>query len=261
MINRTNKFIYVKRHYFFPFKPIMDWEYKRFGYKKCDRDKGKQGIFNTTYYVRHKERPMGMCDMLYYINLPFSFFRAIICPILLAAFILSMLIEGTIGGNLFLDKQMIILALIFPAMLISALLGNFGYNLYHQNDTNGKLDRIMKSQGWPAWTSYRDNDPRFTPPGSQSSAQKTSPAPSKPRSTNVNPTGKNTAQTNPVTDDEVISLITANGEEVRFTKIAVIVHKGIFYVILQPIELIEGMSDDEALVFKVSKAADGSDSF
>ena len=266
MINRRNEFVYLKRHYLLPFKPLMDWEYKKFGYKKCDKDKGKSKMFNTVYYVRHIERPKGMCDMIYYLNLPFSFFRAIVWPILLAVWLLSMLIEGTIGGNLFLDKQMVILALIFPVMLITALLSNVGNNLYKKNDTNGKLDRIMKSHGWPAWTSLRDNDPRFTPPGSQNSASKPKSAP-KPAPKQTQPTQNKPVSTPPVnntptnTEDDTITLITANGEAVRFTKIAVIVHYGKYYVILQPLELIEGMDDDEALVFRVSQAADGSESF
>ncbi len=271
MINRTNEFVYVKRHYFFPFKPLMDWEYKKFGYKKCDKDKGKDGIFNTAYYVRHKERPMGLYDMLYYINLPFSFFRAILCPFLLAVLLLSMLIEGTIGSfvqmDLLLAEQALILILVFPAMLVSTVLGNFGYNLYRKNDTNGKLDRIMKSRGWPAWTSYHDNDPRFTPPCSKSSSPKEYSAPQKSRNTSQNSIDKNIVKANTTNNttntntDDVITLMTANGEEVCFTKIAVIVNDGILYAILQPVELLEGMDDDEALVFRVSKTVNGSESF
>lgn len=271
MINRTNEFVYVKRHYFFPFKPLMDWEYKKFGYKKCDSDKGKNGIFNTAYYVRHKERPMGACDALYYINLPFSVFRAILCPFLLAVWLLSMLIEGTLGGDLLLAEQMLVLFLVFPAAIISTILGNFGYNLYRNNDTDGKLDRIMNSRGWPAWTSYRDNDSRFAPPCSKTSSQKANSAPQKSGNTGRNAINKNVVNANPAhnttdvdpddDDNDVISLITANGEEVRFVTIAVIAHKGLLYAILQPEELIEGMEDDEALVFRVSKTADGSDSF
>lgn len=270
MIDRTNEFVYVKRHYFFPFKPLMDWEYKKFGYKKCDSDRGKHGFFNTAYYVRHKECPTGMYDTLYYINLPFSYFRSIICPILLVVFLFSMLVEGIFGGDWILAHQMLNLLLIFPAMLITVILGTFGYKLYRKNDTNGKLDRIMKSHGWPAWTSYRDNDPRFTPPRSESSSQKDNSAPQNPHitnqssgnknATNENPVKQSSDNTNTVTDD-VISLIAATGEEIRFNKIALIAHNGAFYAILQPIELLEGMADDEALVFKVSKTADGADSF
>ena len=61
--------------------------------------------------------------------------------------------------------------------------------------------------------------------------------------------------------DDYITLTMQNGEEVDFVEIAGIAHKGNFYAILQPVELLEGMDDDEALVFKVTRNADGSDSF
>ena len=62
-------------------------------------------------------------------------------------------------------------------------------------------------------------------------------------------------------DDDIITLLSATGEEIDFVEIAGIAHKGNFYAILQPAELLEGMEDDEALVFKVSKNDDGNDKF
>ena len=62
-------------------------------------------------------------------------------------------------------------------------------------------------------------------------------------------------------DDDIITLLSATGEEIDFVEIAGIAHKGNFYAILQPVELLEGMEDDEALVFKVSKNEDGNDKF
>ena len=62
-------------------------------------------------------------------------------------------------------------------------------------------------------------------------------------------------------NDDIITLVNADGEEVDFVEIAGIAYKGNFYAILQPVELLEGMDDDEALVFKVSKNKDGSDKF
>ena len=59
--------------------------------------------------------------------------------------------------------------------------------------------------------------------------------------------------------DDTITLLTANGEEVEFIEIAGIEHRGHYYAILQPVELLEGMADDEALVFEVSR--DGSENF
>jgi hypothetical protein len=62
-------------------------------------------------------------------------------------------------------------------------------------------------------------------------------------------------------DDDIVTLLSATGEEIDFVEIAGIAHKGNFYAILQPVELLEGMSDDEALVFKVSRTEDGEDKF
>ena len=62
-------------------------------------------------------------------------------------------------------------------------------------------------------------------------------------------------------NDDIVILKTADGEEIQFVEIAGIAHKGNFYAILQPVELIEGMQDDEALVFKVSRGENGEDRF
>lgn len=62
-------------------------------------------------------------------------------------------------------------------------------------------------------------------------------------------------------DDDIVTLTNADGEEVDFVEIAGIAYGGNFYAILQPVELLDGMDDDEALVFKVSRKPDGSDNF
>lgn len=62
-------------------------------------------------------------------------------------------------------------------------------------------------------------------------------------------------------NDDIITLLSATGEEIDFVEIAGIAHQGNFYAILQPVELIEGMNDDEALVFKVSRGENGEDKF
>lgn len=62
-------------------------------------------------------------------------------------------------------------------------------------------------------------------------------------------------------DDDVVTLMAANGEEIDFVEIAGIAYRGNFYAILQPVELLEGMEPDEALVFKVSRGKDGEDKF
>jgi uncharacterized protein YrzB (UPF0473 family) len=62
-------------------------------------------------------------------------------------------------------------------------------------------------------------------------------------------------------DDDVVTLMTADGEEIDFVEIAGIAYRGNFYAILQPIELLDGMEEDEALVFKVTRGKDGEDKF
>ena len=61
--------------------------------------------------------------------------------------------------------------------------------------------------------------------------------------------------------DDIITLYSASGEQIDFLEIAGIAYHGNFYAILQPVELIEGMQDDEALVFKVSRNENGEDKF
>lgn len=62
-------------------------------------------------------------------------------------------------------------------------------------------------------------------------------------------------------DDDVVTLMAANGEEIDFIEIAGIAYRGNFYAILQPVELLEGMEEDEALVFKVTRGKEGEDKF
>ncbi len=61
--------------------------------------------------------------------------------------------------------------------------------------------------------------------------------------------------------DDIVTLLSADGEEIDFVEIAGIAHKGAFYAILQPVEIPEGMEEDEALVFKVSRGEGGEDKF
>lgn len=62
-------------------------------------------------------------------------------------------------------------------------------------------------------------------------------------------------------DDDVITLVADNGEEIDFVEVAGIAYRGSFYAVLQPLKLIEGMDPDEALVFKVTRGKDGEDKF
>ena len=70
--------------------------------------------------------------------------------------------------------------------------------------------------------------------------------------------GKDTFDEN---KDDIVTLLSANGEEIDFLEIAGIAYKGNFYAILQPVQLFDGMADDEALVFKISRTEDGQDKF
>ena len=59
--------------------------------------------------------------------------------------------------------------------------------------------------------------------------------------------------------DDIITLHTADGEAIDLVEIAGIAYGGNFYAILQPVELLEGMEEDEAIVFKVTHNEDGDD--
>lgn len=62
-------------------------------------------------------------------------------------------------------------------------------------------------------------------------------------------------------EDDVVTLVSEEGEEIQFVEIAGIVYRGNFYAVLQPVELLDGMTDEEALVFKVTKGENGEDNF
>ncbi len=64
-----------------------------------------------------------------------------------------------------------------------------------------------------------------------------------------------------INDDDIVTLRNASGEEIDFVEIAGIQIDDYFYAILQPVELLEGMADDEALVFKVTVDEEGNDKF
>ncbi len=62
-------------------------------------------------------------------------------------------------------------------------------------------------------------------------------------------------------DDDIITLQGANGEEIDFTEVAGINYRGKYYMILQPVELLDDMEADEALVFRVTRGKDGEDKY
>jgi hypothetical protein len=63
------------------------------------------------------------------------------------------------------------------------------------------------------------------------------------------------------TEHDVITLQAANGDAIDFVEIAGIEHKGEYFAILQPVKLLDGMEEDEALVFRVYRHENGDDNF
>lgn len=51
--------------------------------------------------------------------------------------------------------------------------------------------------------------------------------------------------------DDILTLHTQSGEEVNFIEVAEVLVNGDFFAIVQPVELLEGMGPDEALVFRI----------
>ena len=58
-------------------------------------------------------------------------------------------------------------------------------------------------------------------------------------------------------NEELITLRSTDGEEIEFHEIAGIALESGFYLILQPVELLPEMTDEEALVFKVTELENG----
>ena len=61
--------------------------------------------------------------------------------------------------------------------------------------------------------------------------------------------------------DDIITLTSENNEEIDFVNIAQIVYQSKIYAILQPVELFDGMDEDEAFVFEVKTDEEGQNSF
>lgn len=61
--------------------------------------------------------------------------------------------------------------------------------------------------------------------------------------------------------EELITLTSSDGDQVDFLEIAGIPIDGNFYTILKPVEVIEGMTEDDVLVFKVEETENGDSNF
>ncbi|MCH5165721.1 MAG: DUF1292 domain-containing protein [Clostridiales bacterium] len=62
-------------------------------------------------------------------------------------------------------------------------------------------------------------------------------------------------------DEEVITLYDDNNNAVDFNEVAVVEYEGEFYALLQPVEPMEGLGEDEAIIFKVVQKDDETDEF
>ena len=58
-------------------------------------------------------------------------------------------------------------------------------------------------------------------------------------------------------NDEAITLYDENDKPVRFDQVAIIPFKEKLYAILKPIDEMEGVADDEAIVFLIDEKEDG----
>ena len=54
---------------------------------------------------------------------------------------------------------------------------------------------------------------------------------------------------------EVITIVADNGEELDFAELANIEHEGKDYIVLEPLEMIEGLEEGDVLIYEVE--ADG----
>ncbi len=64
-----------------------------------------------------------------------------------------------------------------------------------------------------------------------------------------------------IDEDEVITLFDDDGKPVKFYEVACIEYKGEFYALMQPVEPMEGLGEDEALIFKVREEDEENDVF
>ena len=60
-------------------------------------------------------------------------------------------------------------------------------------------------------------------------------------------------------EDRIITLNNDKNESVDFFEVACVEHEGEFYSLLQPVELVEGIADDEVLIFKLTEDPDNED--
>lgn len=64
-----------------------------------------------------------------------------------------------------------------------------------------------------------------------------------------------------IIDEEVITLYDDKNNPVDFNEVAVVEYQGDFYALLQPVEPMEGLGEDEAIIFKVVQKDEETDEF
>ena len=72
---------------------------------------------------------------------------------------------------------------------------------------------------------------------------------------------KNDENVELIDEEEIITLSDDEGKPVDFYEVACIEYQGEFYALLQPVEPLEGLADDEALIFKVTEEDEDTDVF
>lgn len=64
-----------------------------------------------------------------------------------------------------------------------------------------------------------------------------------------------------IDEDEIITLYDDDNNPVKFYEVACIEYQGEFYALMQPVEPMEGLGEDEALIFKVREEDEDNDVF
>ncbi len=62
-------------------------------------------------------------------------------------------------------------------------------------------------------------------------------------------------------EDEIITLYDDDNNPVKFYEVACVEYQGEFYALMQPVEPMEGLGEDEALIFKVREEDEDNDVF
>ncbi len=62
-------------------------------------------------------------------------------------------------------------------------------------------------------------------------------------------------------EDEIITLYDDDNKPVKFYEVACVEYQGEFYALMQPVEPMEGLGEDEALIFKVREEDEDNDVF